>query len=223
MSLWLACIRPNLSHRGAASDLRDAVGMHRTVMRLFPDDLGDHPRSTASVLFRIDQDRNGPAVLIQSALEPDPHTLEHAYGDIEVKDLTPMLAALREGRRVHYRIAANAVRRISRTPKPGRDAGATILLDGDEAEEWWRARAETAGLKVDTAECAPAEQAVGTHGATGSRVRYHRRWFAGTATVTDPASLKDNLTKGIGRGRSYGCGLLTLAPDRHAFATGGTA
>ncbi|MFG2856675.1 type I-E CRISPR-associated protein Cas6/Cse3/CasE [Streptomyces mirabilis] len=36
--------------------------------------------------------------------------------------------------------------------------------------------------------------------------------FEGRLEVTDPDALRRTLTQGVGRGRAYGCGLLTLAP-----------
>ncbi|GAB2790285.1 type I-E CRISPR-associated protein Cas6/Cse3/CasE [Streptomyces daliensis] len=37
--------------------------------------------------------------------------------------------------------------------------------------------------------------------------------FSGRLEVTDPDALRNALTQGIGRGKAYGCGLLTLAPE----------
>ncbi|ATM24674.1 CRISPR-associated protein Cse3 (plasmid) [Streptomyces alboflavus] len=38
--------------------------------------------------------------------------------------------------------------------------------------------------------------------------------YTGNLTVTDPHVLAQTLTHGLGPGKSYGCGLLTLAPAR---------
>jgi CRISPR system Cascade subunit CasE len=38
--------------------------------------------------------------------------------------------------------------------------------------------------------------------------------FEGRLEVVDPAALRAALTGGIGHGKAYGCGLLTLAPIR---------
>ncbi|MGW8375652.1 type I-E CRISPR-associated protein Cas6/Cse3/CasE [Streptomyces sp. ODS28] len=37
--------------------------------------------------------------------------------------------------------------------------------------------------------------------------------FSGRLEITDPDALRTALTQGIGRGKAYGCGLLTLAPE----------
>src|SRR5215217_2336449 len=61
--------------RGWTRDLADADRMHKTVMMLFPDAIGESPRSRLNVLFRVEPPRendDGPVVplLIQSAVTP---------------------------------------------------------------------------------------------------------------------------------------------------------
>ncbi|GAB3079029.1 type I-E CRISPR-associated protein Cas6/Cse3/CasE [Corynebacterium aquatimens] len=51
-------------------------------------------------------------------------------------------------------------------------------------------------------------------GRSKAPVRIAKARFAGTLEVVDSATLASTLTQGIGRGRAYGCGLLTLAPVR---------
>ncbi|MFD6434343.1 type I-E CRISPR-associated protein Cas6/Cse3/CasE [Streptomyces venezuelae] len=41
---------------------------------------------------------------------------------------------------------------------------------------------------------------------------HHRVRFDGTATIVAPDLLRTALQKGIGRGKAYGCGLLSIAP-----------
>lgn len=45
-----------------------------------------------------------------------------------------------------------------------------------------------------------------------SRVTLTSAAYEGRLTVSDPNLLRKSLTHGIGRGKGYGCGLLTLAP-----------
>jgi CRISPR system Cascade subunit CasE len=210
MNLWLTRIRPDMDDRRAQTDLRDALEMHRTTMRMFPDGLGDHPRKRASVLFRVDDDATGPFILVQSAIKPEPERLPASYGTVECKSLAPVLERLRPGLRLHYRISAHAVRRISRTsPRP--DAGKTLTLTGEAADRWWHDRAAAAGLALHTLHRDHAATARGDYARTGP-LHLTRQWFHGTATVTDETLLRHHLANGIGRAKNYGCGLLTLAP-----------
>ena len=138
------------------------------------------------------------------------------------------------GAPLRYRLAANAVRRCGPNSTAGRWKQA-IPLHGPEADQWWTDRAPTAGLaprtlvsrSADTAttwhtpapKLVPARApstAVGTKAGAGNRAdrRIDRAvtLFEGTALVTDPAALRSALLNGIGRSKSYGCGLLSLAP-----------
>jgi CRISPR system Cascade subunit CasE len=143
-----------------------------------------------------------------------------------------LLTALHPELLVRYRIAANAVRRCGPHSTAGRWKQA-IPLRGPEADQWWTERAATAGLtprtvlsrSADTATtwhvparnaipapAAPQETKIAASGRTGRRVDRAVTLFEGTAVVTDPAALHSALLNGIGRSKSYGCGLLSLAP-----------
>src|SRR5690606_2198923 len=50
----LARIRLNPHSRAVQRDLRNATDMHRTLMRLVPDQLGSSPRQAAGLLYRLD-------------------------------------------------------------------------------------------------------------------------------------------------------------------------
>lgn len=104
----IARIRLNPHSRAVQRDLRDATQMHRTVMRLAPDNLGNSPRHTAGLLYRIDESSSASVLLVQ-AQHIDAHRLPADYGHAEIKDLAPMFAALRKGMAVNYRIVVNPV------------------------------------------------------------------------------------------------------------------
>ncbi|MDX6740250.1 type I-E CRISPR-associated protein Cas6/Cse3/CasE [Actinocorallia sp. A-T 12471] len=208
--LWITQLTPDLRSRDATRDLRDAVRLHHRIMSLFPSDLGEQARHDAGVLFRIEETQAGVAVLVQSAVEASRAALPDGYGTVRSKTLTPLLDALAPGRRVRYRITANATRKLGLNTTAGRPKE-VVPLHGAEAEEWWQRQAESSGLSLHTLESTPLDQATGTR-RDKNRVVHARTRFDGLATVTDPAALSSRLRVGIGRGKAYGCGLLTLAP-----------
>jgi CRISPR system Cascade subunit CasE len=208
--LWITQLTPDLRSPDALRDLRDAVRLHRRIMALFPSGLGPQARQNAGILFRIEETQAGVFVLIQSALEPSPAALPRSYGTIRSKPLTPLLNALAPGRRVRYRITANATRKLGLNTTAGRPKE-VVPLHGPEAEAWWQRQAESCGLALHTVESTPLDQAAGTR-RDANRVVHARTRFDGLATITDPAALSSRLRTGIGRGKAYGCGLLTLAP-----------
>ncbi|MDG4768624.1 type I-E CRISPR-associated protein Cas6/Cse3/CasE [Solwaraspora sp. WMMD406] len=206
MTAWLTRISPDLRHPAARRDLRDVTAVHRRVMSLVPDNLGDQPRHQAGVLFRLDHTTTGPALLIQTTMAPDPGRLPDGYGTVQTRDISPLLDALTTGMAVHYRIAANASKRAWK----GDNAGKVVALSGSHAEQWWHRKADAHGLTLRLINAQPQPAAVGRT----IPVRHAITLFEGHAFISDPDQARAAVMSGIGRGRSFGCGLLSLAPAR---------
>ncbi|MEE1756496.1 type I-E CRISPR-associated protein Cas6/Cse3/CasE [Streptomyces sp. SP18CS02] len=215
---WLTKLSLNPASRAVQHDLRDAAALHRRVMTLVPDGLGDSPRARAGLLFRLDHDGTGaPALLVQTRTAPDTSRLPGAYAEARTRELTPLLDALRPGLPVRYRLLGNAVKRCGRNSTEGRWKQA-IVLRGPEADQWWSTQAQKAGLTLHTLLSDTADALTAWHGPAGGarkdRVAVHHQGtrFDGTATIRDAEALRHALLNGIGRSKSYGCGLLSLAP-----------
>ncbi|MEV0141644.1 type I-E CRISPR-associated protein Cas6/Cse3/CasE [Streptomyces globisporus] len=228
---WLSRLVLNPAHQQVYRDLGNTAVLHRRVMSLVPDGLGDNPRATAGVLFRLDTDREGPPVLlVQTRVAISLGRLPNGYAEAQTRDMTPMLSALRPGLPVRYRFLGNAVRRCGRNSTVGSWKQA-IPLNGEDAVQWWADRAPASGLALRsclssasdpmTAYHAPASPPDGRGSGTSRkqgqdiRVPYAATLYEGVAEVRDPAKLRAALLAGIGRGKSYGCGLLSLAPAPH--------
>ncbi|MFF1560982.1 type I-E CRISPR-associated protein Cas6/Cse3/CasE [Streptomyces sp. NPDC058279] len=208
---FLARIRLNPRNRAVARDLRDATQMHRTLMRLVPDDLGDSPRLRSGLLYRIETTPDTTTVLLQATAPLDDKALPAEYGHIEIKDLSTMFAALRPDLAVRYRITVNPSRRERLPLEQKNQRGKVIPLSGPDADQWWTRRAEEAGLRLKTLLPIPVESAR-RRGNPTTPLRHNLIRYDGTATVAEPLALTNALLTGIGRGKPYGAGLLTLAP-----------
>lgn len=216
---WLTRLVLNPAQRQVHYDLGNAASLHRRVMKLVPDHLGDRPRAQAGVLFRLEPDTSSitdsgpgaPVVLVQTRIPPDTSRLPAGYTrQVQTREMRGMLGALRPGLPVRYRILGNAVRRCGPNSTEGKWKQA-IPLHGAEADQWWTDRAGPAGLDLLTTRSEPAGSVSTRHGET-VRVNRSAVLFEGTATVRDPEALRAALLQGIGRSKSYGCGLLSLAP-----------
>ncbi|MFI1884410.1 type I-E CRISPR-associated protein Cas6/Cse3/CasE [Streptomyces jumonjinensis] len=206
----LARIHLNPHSRDVQRDLRDATQMHRTVMRMAPDGLGNSPRHLAGLLYRVDETDTASTLLVQ-AHHLDPAGLPPGYGHAQIKSLAPMFAALRAGLVVRYRIVVSPVKR-ERLPLEDKGArGRVIPLSGADADQWWNRRAAAAGLELHM--LTPTSLTpVRPRDSKAPPMRHSLLLYDGTAAVTDPAALTNALLNGIGRAKPYGAGLLSLAP-----------
>lgn len=224
MNLWLTRIRPAPTSSEAARDLAGSgqgIRLHKRLLQMFPDDVpGASARKEFGVLFRVeDADRGlGPYILMQSQAKPDPGRLPGRYGTVETRSLDTLLGEVGKGAWVHYRCVANPVRKPSAKTRELYGLKPVVPLNGSAAVEWWERQAASSGLEPQKIQAHPLDAVTGSRGTSGEaarqRVHHARTRFDGTARVTDPALLRERLAAGIGRGKAYGCGLLTIALAR---------
>ncbi|MFE6475656.1 type I-E CRISPR-associated protein Cas6/Cse3/CasE [Streptomyces rochei] len=201
-------------HPAVRADLADVDSLHKTLMRLVPDHIGPTPRATAGLLFRTEPAPE-PTLLVQTAETPDLTALPTHYGTARTLDLTPLLNSLAPGRTVRYRItAAPTIARSADNPTPhpltGKRRGKITPLTGDDAIAWWQRRATAAGLQPVTVSSRP--RPFPRTRITRSAPYFTLTQFDGLARITDTTHLTHALKNGIGRAKSYGAGLLSLAP-----------
>lgn len=227
--LHLSRLRLNPRSRQVISELSDPYEMHRTLMRAFPSkDQGGPGR----VLFRVDVGRDDlPVVLVQSEKSPDWSFLSGKDYLLNVDDnpvFKPYDPKLHEGQRLRFLLRANPV--IRRThkengdpfldkdgspslDKKGKPKGRRIgLYQEAEQMEWLRRKADSGGFQPDAFEILPrGKQTSRRAGDTNTHLCVE---FAGVLTVTDPEAFLDTLRSGIGSGKAFGFGLLSVAPVR---------
>ncbi|MEV7283026.1 type I-E CRISPR-associated protein Cas6/Cse3/CasE [Streptomyces sp. NPDC093252] len=212
MPVTLTRIIVNRNHRLARSDLANRPGMHKTLMRLLTHPAGPTPRKSGGLLFRLEPGLD-PVLLVQTADTPDLAGLPAGYGTTDTRDLTPILSTLTPGLPVRYRITAapTAYRATSTPPDPAtgrRPRGKITTLHGQDTQTWWQRRAAGAGLHLTS----PAETLRRPFPSPGRPGPFYElTQFDGTATITDQDLLAAALRDGIGKGKPYGAGLLTLA------------
>ncbi|GII97530.1 type I-E CRISPR-associated protein Cas6/Cse3/CasE [Sinosporangium siamense] len=204
MTTWLVRIMPDLRRRDVSSDLADLDRLHKRLMMLVPDEMGAQARAQAALLFRIEDTRAGLQILVQCGVKPDLSRLPDGYGELATRELNSLLRQLAKGTVVHYRIAANPSKRLGKSA--GSDAGKIKALRGPAAEEWWVSRAAVNGLAISTVSSQSQKDI-----RAKEKVRHAVVRFDGSAVVTDPAAVRIAVLQGVGRGKSYGCGLLSLA------------
>ncbi|MER6445484.1 type I-E CRISPR-associated protein Cas6/Cse3/CasE [Streptomyces venezuelae] len=221
MTLWLSRLLPDPASQQARRDLNSSgTDLHHRMMALFPDDLGPQPRAQLGLLYRTDETPHGPVLLLQSSQRPTLDRLPAHYATLQSQPLDALLDALAPGRTVHYRCVASPVRKPGAQTRTLYNLPPVVPLHGDAADQWWQRQATNAGLNPTTLRSHPLDAIRGPHPKTRNTkptngpISHHRTRFEGTATITDPSLLRKAITHGIGRGKSYGCGLLSIAPAR---------
>ncbi|MGW0252083.1 type I-E CRISPR-associated protein Cas6/Cse3/CasE [Nocardia goodfellowii] len=227
--MYLSRIPLNPARAGTRRFLSSPHVTHGAVMKSFPPGTLDTTVGEGRLLWRIDKNSNDVHLYVVSPAEPDfTHIIEQAgwptTGAWATRKYGQLLDKLAPGQHWHFRLTANPVRNAKNRSDPdtARDRGKVTSLKADEQLDWLRRKTIGAGFAL--AEAGPAadrEDDVRIINretrvfARGSRnVTLSRATFEGVLEVTDPDLLRTTLVQGIGRARGYGCGLLTLAPNR---------
>ncbi len=193
--------------------------------------------TTAGFLFRIDpQPGDSVAILVQSALKPDWDYAFHNAGYLlaappEIKKFDPKFA---QGQFLRFRLVANPTKKLK---DEQRHNGKRVPVPADKLLEWFKNKAETAGFAIPSIrdendkETNPviqpgyiyfrkpqSEKENQSPTDTGKNGKDHgQRLFSvrfdGILTVTDPALFQKTLVAGIGSGKAFGFGLLSVVPD----------
>lgn len=225
-ALYLSRLIPDPLKRDVQRDLADCHNMHRRILMAFPDtpDI-DRAREAYGALYRVDRVRDGVAVLVQSRAAPDWSRLPAGYlaHPPEVKRVDPLYDQLRPGSELHFRLRANPTRRISeRNTSQGEQwRGKRVDLRREEDQlGWLRGKGEVAGFsalavrarpEVSDVRAVPGTAVHGRRQGTG-QLTFGSVVLEGRLRVTDVARFRQALETGIGSGKAFGFGLLSIAP-----------
>ena len=196
--------------RKAVKALRitDPYSLHRVVYSLYPDVRSetDKTNSTPSGILYADQggDFHGRKILLLANRVPESQ-VDGAFGHVLSKEVPSHFL---DHTRYRFKVIVNPTRRDKNSKK-------LLPVKGREAiAEWFRARAESSWgftasqqyLQVDTIEV-QRFSAKNNHTVTLAQAQ-----LQGELQVQDPETFRRSFQQGIGRGRTFGCGLLQLQP-----------
>lgn len=205
--MYLTRMALNRRRRGAMKLLTDAHAMHAAVASAFPTDPG-------RTLWRVDRSGEQELLYVVSSTSPDlTHIVEQAgwpalENGWETKSYDPFLDSLASGQTVHFRLAANPVRSI---PQRGAARGKISPHVGvTNQTQWLVDRAQHVGLDLGAQNVLVTTSDTVHLTRRGKKLGLVRAVFEGAAEVTDADSLRTVLCSGIGRGRAYGLGMLTI-------------
>lgn len=191
------------------------------------------PRNQYNILYRLDIDRHrGKAfLLVQSEHKPDWNFLESNYSDeLETKNIGENYGAVENGMNLIFRLQANPTKRVGKSDQKADDkfkpAGNKTIrrrveLRTDEDRTDWLVRQGTRlGFQIGNLKIEPAVRNVisakegkisFTKKGKNNPITYGSVVFEGVLQVTDADKFREALVNGIGQGKAYGFGLLSVA------------
>ena len=216
--MYLSRMELDLAKRETMKALTSPNLFHGAVEHAFP--IPD-PNTRKRNLWRIDTLRGKTYLMILSEEKPELSRALDQFGQEanvpgwETLDYTPLLHRISAGSRWHFRLNANPVKAVK--AKDGeRDSRGTVCahVTVDQQLAWLAEHAERNGFSLNDGEytvvrsewlrfCKGAERA--------KPVTIRSVTFEGILTVTDAELFRGALTAGIGKGKAFGLGLLTVA------------
>lgn len=171
-------------------------------------------------LFRIDLLLNGrAAIIVQSATSPDWDYAFHNASYLlaappQTKEFDPQLL---KGMLLRFRLLANPTRKIETKSIEGvKRNGRRVPVATDKLHEWLSRKAKDSGFAVDdTSLIIQAGYAYVDKMKNGGGQQLRAVRYEGTLSVVDPELFREAIVCGIGPGKGFGFGLLSLArvPD----------
>lgn len=232
---YLSRLIIDLRRRDVQRDLADCQRLHVRLMGAFPAaDSPTNAREQFGVLFRPEPLGNLPMlrVLVQSQQEPNWATLPDGYlaaspdtrGNPAVRTLDDEYTRIEAGMRLRFRLRANPTKRISDRSTRVEDAqmrGKRVELRREADQLAWLERKGTdfgfrlVRVEVNSSEDIPNVR-IGERplqrGRDGKHaLRFGVAVFDGLLDVTDASAFVQGLEAGIGSGKAYGFGLLSIA------------
>lgn len=189
-------------------ELSNAHKFHQRIMQAFPDEESrDRPREDWHILFR--QEPDSDVVLVQSEIEPDWSKLPDQYlRNHAVKEINLTADQFSVNSIFQFRLRANPSKRDSKTKK-------TIgFYHRHDQLAWLERQTDRCGFRLLSANVIPSPNVFGIKKKGSPPIRITTALFQGALEVTAPEPFLSAVQHGLGRGKSYGCGLLSLARIR---------
>lgn len=228
--MYLSRLILNPRSRAVQRDLARPHELHRTILRAFPDNLD---KADERVLHRLDQTGSGGLhLLVQSRLRPDWTFLQES-GYLSLTQLqNPAVKEIdlhvNEGQALTFRLRANPTKRLS--AGKGNKGKRVGLYAIEDQLAWLERKGSDHGFVIQSVlstqqqriearipgnvhRSAPT-QGEGKPEATHHNAKFFSVQYDGILRVRDPDRFLSAIASGIGSGKAFGCGLLSVAPVR---------
>ena len=206
--MYLSRIELDTSRRSTMKALDMPNLIHGAVESSFP---GERVRN----LWRIDPLQGRLYLLLVSPAKPEPQKLAQQFGvpgqDWETRDYGPLLARIQPDSVWRFRLTANPTKSCA-AKESGLRGSVHAHVSTRYQEQWLLRQAEKHGFRLmeDGFSVVHTKWFTFRKGDASKRVTLLSVTYEGVLQVTDSALFREALTQGIGRGKAYGMGMLTV-------------
>lgn len=219
--MYLSEITINLNRRAGRDLVSSPQRLHGVVLGCFSP--GGSVSDQARTLWRLDQGKVAPKLLISSPLKPDFEGLSESVGWMNgaahrSAPYDGFLSSLQEGQVWRFRLVANPTIAVRNEQNPKGRGKRLAHVTVAQQTHWLLGRADRLGVLFAPNDTAPPVVLTRrqilefTKGPGSRRVTIASAQLDGAFSVKDPLLLREALVHGVGGAKAYGCGLMTLAP-----------
>lgn len=206
--MYLTRIELDVYRRSTMRALTKPNYLHGAVEAAFPNE-----RERGRRLWRLDTLYGKQYLMLVSEQKPDLQKMQVNYGTDtpwETREYTPLLNRIQTDGVWRFCLTANP----TKSCKTEQDARGKVHahISTQYQEQWLMERAEKHGFSVqpDEFEVVSSQWYSFQKGEKRRRVSLLAVTYEGILRVTDAEAFRKTLTEGIGRGKAYGMGMLTV-------------
>ncbi|KKN15994.1 hypothetical protein LCGC14_0980360 [marine sediment metagenome] len=186
-------------------ELGNPYQLHRTIMNAFPDNLKEL-KNDGRVLFRVEKNstQSSPYVLVQSSLCPDWNfLLNHKYLITDPLFKQFNYPQFLKGNKYKFRVFANPTKKVE-----GKRVG---MYNEEKQYEWLKKKAEIGEFSILHVSITRKEEINAKVKKNSNKMTFYGVQFEGVLQVIDVVKFENILKSGIGSGKAFGFGLLSIS------------
>lgn len=210
--MYLTRIRLDPTKRSTMRAFAEPKLFHGAIERSFS---GERHRN----LWRIDTLNGVQYLMLVSEEKPDLNAAVEQFGypeasaPWETRNYTPLLNRIRPGTRWYFRLTANPTKHTSGSITAGRRGKVIPHVTAEYQQRWLMEKAPLYGFSLTEGEFLAVQEQwyhFRKYQDGGQAVSLLSVTFEGMLTITDVDLFRRTLIEGIGRGKAYGMGMLTI-------------
>lgn len=209
--MYMSRVEIDFNNRLNLKKLSSLKAYHSWVEESFPQEIESNSRSRK--LWRIDHLYGKNYLLLVSEEKPDLNLLERygVKGSGESKNYDHFLGKLENGMHAKFKVCLNPTIATKKDPDKN-NRGKIVPLKSEDFEKFLLDRSEKNGftLKEDDFIISERKYVDFQHNKNAKRIKLDIVTYEGRLTINDKEKMIKTLTKGIGKKKAYGFGLITI-------------